>query len=199
MYCDLWLQYIKVRKLFKGRNYSRAETIRGNTVTCEFHDPVGNLNWSNGPTIVYVRVFPNWNRPDKRRTKRDFAYYIIQAIDKNLYSHALLLPFWKKKIKRGTPFEDQLAETGTGKKSTVLASGWTHQTNVLQYLNPSKIWILVLAFKTGLFLSLSQIIKYLSILMYLNTLTQQICSLYYCFENMDCFETLKRVKKMECK
>ena len=32
MYCDLWLQYIKVRKLFKGGNYSRAETIRGNTV-----------------------------------------------------------------------------------------------------------------------------------------------------------------------
>ena len=32
MYCDLWLQYIKVRKLFKGGNYSREETIRGNTV-----------------------------------------------------------------------------------------------------------------------------------------------------------------------
>ena len=33
MYCDLCLQYIKVRKLFKGGNYSRAETIRGNTVS----------------------------------------------------------------------------------------------------------------------------------------------------------------------
>ena len=32
MYCDLWWQYIQVRKLFKGGNYSRAETIRGNTV-----------------------------------------------------------------------------------------------------------------------------------------------------------------------
>ena len=32
MYCDLWLQCIQVRKLFKGGNYSRAETIRGNTV-----------------------------------------------------------------------------------------------------------------------------------------------------------------------
>ena len=32
MYCDLWLQYIQVRKLFKGGNYSRAETIPGNTV-----------------------------------------------------------------------------------------------------------------------------------------------------------------------
>ena len=32
MYCDLWLQYIQVRKLSKGGNYLRAETIRGNTV-----------------------------------------------------------------------------------------------------------------------------------------------------------------------
>ena len=32
MYCDLWLQHIQVRKLFKGGNYSKAETIRGNTV-----------------------------------------------------------------------------------------------------------------------------------------------------------------------
>ena len=36
MYCDLWLQYIQVRKLFKGGNYSRAETIRGNTVLSYF-------------------------------------------------------------------------------------------------------------------------------------------------------------------
>ena len=32
MYFDLWLQYIQVRKLFKGGNYSRAETMHGNTV-----------------------------------------------------------------------------------------------------------------------------------------------------------------------
>ena len=32
MYCDLWWQYIQVRKSFKGGNYSRAEIIRGNTV-----------------------------------------------------------------------------------------------------------------------------------------------------------------------
>ena len=32
MYCDLWSHYIQVQKLFKGGNYSRAETIRGNTV-----------------------------------------------------------------------------------------------------------------------------------------------------------------------
>ena len=36
MYSDLWLQYIKVRQLFKGGNYSRAETIRGNTVCIIF-------------------------------------------------------------------------------------------------------------------------------------------------------------------
>ena len=29
---DLWLQYIKVQKLFKGANYSRAITILGNKV-----------------------------------------------------------------------------------------------------------------------------------------------------------------------
>ena len=33
MYCDLWSQYIQVRKLFKGGNYSRAETIHGNTAS----------------------------------------------------------------------------------------------------------------------------------------------------------------------
>ena len=32
MYCDLSSQYIQVRKLFKGGNYSRVETIRGNTI-----------------------------------------------------------------------------------------------------------------------------------------------------------------------
>ena len=33
MYCDHWSQYIQVRKLFKGGNYSRAETIRENTAS----------------------------------------------------------------------------------------------------------------------------------------------------------------------
>ena len=41
MYCDLWLQYIKVPKLFKGGNYSRAETIWGNTV-CQIEHKVMN-------------------------------------------------------------------------------------------------------------------------------------------------------------
>ena len=31
--------YIKVRKLFKGGNYSRAETIRGNTVLTNSYGP----------------------------------------------------------------------------------------------------------------------------------------------------------------
>ena len=39
MYDDLWSQYIKVQKLFKGENYSRAETIPGNTV-CPFLDKI---------------------------------------------------------------------------------------------------------------------------------------------------------------
>ena len=36
MYCDLCSQYIQVWKLFKGGNYSRAETIRGNKVCTKF-------------------------------------------------------------------------------------------------------------------------------------------------------------------
>ena len=36
---DLWWQYIKVRQLFKGGNYSRAESIHGNTVIFfRFHE-----------------------------------------------------------------------------------------------------------------------------------------------------------------
>ena len=38
--CGLCSQYIQVRKLFKGGNYSRAETIRGNTVCY-----LNFLNW----------------------------------------------------------------------------------------------------------------------------------------------------------
>ena len=36
MYCDLWSQYIQLRKLFKEGNYSRAETICGYTVCILF-------------------------------------------------------------------------------------------------------------------------------------------------------------------
>ena len=32
MYCDFWLQCIKVQKLFKEGNYSRAKTICGNSL-----------------------------------------------------------------------------------------------------------------------------------------------------------------------
>jgi hypothetical protein len=32
MYCDLWSEYIKVQKLFKGGNNSRVESS-GNTVS----------------------------------------------------------------------------------------------------------------------------------------------------------------------
>ncbi len=35
MYCDLWPQYIQVRKLFKGGNYSRKYGIRNYTQILE--------------------------------------------------------------------------------------------------------------------------------------------------------------------
>ena len=41
--CDLWSQYIQVRKLFKGENYSRVETIRKNKVTPLFGDGHGYM------------------------------------------------------------------------------------------------------------------------------------------------------------
>ena len=45
MYCDLWSQYIQVRKLFKGGNYSRAETIRGNTISIFLYLKLKLPNW----------------------------------------------------------------------------------------------------------------------------------------------------------
>ena len=45
MYCDLCSQYIKVRKLFKGGNYSRAGTILGNTVIGQLNLAI-NFTWS---------------------------------------------------------------------------------------------------------------------------------------------------------
>ena len=44
MYCDLSLQYIQVRKLFKGGNYSRAEAIHGNTVFTD-HGTTGDISY----------------------------------------------------------------------------------------------------------------------------------------------------------
>ena len=56
MYCDLWSQYIQVRKLFKGGNYSRAETICGNTVLY-FKPPKGHfLIYFHRAKMVFPRI-----------------------------------------------------------------------------------------------------------------------------------------------
>ena len=47
MYCDLLSQYINVRKLFKGGNYSRGETILGNTVCSSVQRYRMNIAQSN--------------------------------------------------------------------------------------------------------------------------------------------------------
>ena len=63
MYCDLWSQYIQVRKLFKGGNYSREETIRGNTVISiqsvdsikAGMDSIGTANFFEVATIYLIK------------------------------------------------------------------------------------------------------------------------------------------------
>ena len=62
-------QYINVRKLFKGGNYSRAETIWRNTV-CTQHVWAWNLSWNE-------LVIPHCGLLDAR----------IRASDKNLPVH----------------------------------------------------------------------------------------------------------------
>ena len=48
MYCDLCSQYIQVRKLFKGGNYSREKTIWGNTVSqCDAIERKPFSDWMN--------------------------------------------------------------------------------------------------------------------------------------------------------
>ena len=68
MYCDLWLQYIQVRKLFKGGNYSRTESIRGNTV---------------GP-------IPNWTPTQRIRG----SYLQIQVSTRSYPGYPRLRPWW---------------------------------------------------------------------------------------------------------
>ena len=57
MYCDLCSQYIQVRKLSKGGNHSRAETIRGNTVPffLQNHDHV-LFKCPNAPSWGPIRI-----------------------------------------------------------------------------------------------------------------------------------------------
>jgi hypothetical protein len=58
MYYDLWSQYIQVRKLFKGGNYSRAETICGNTVNKKFLTmaTIGNVVMISSTIFTFVSV-----------------------------------------------------------------------------------------------------------------------------------------------
>ena len=49
-----WSQYINVRKLFKGGNYSKAETIWGNTVTTKWYQ--GSYSDLDGPKL---KIWPS--------------------------------------------------------------------------------------------------------------------------------------------
>ena len=61
MYCDLWWQYIKVQKLFKGGNYSRAENIGGNTLFQNMsHSSDGDAELKLGLTCT----LPCWSSKD---------------------------------------------------------------------------------------------------------------------------------------
>ena len=59
MYCDLWQQYIQVRKLFKRGNYSRAETIRGNTVNIFKMNLQVNLEL-RPKNLIYINLALPW-------------------------------------------------------------------------------------------------------------------------------------------
>ena len=74
MYCDLWLQYIQVQKLCKGGNYSRATTIRGNTV-------IAFVLWCTFKALFFCMIalctfdfFPS-----------NFIWYLYQSL--HAYSH----------------------------------------------------------------------------------------------------------------
>ena len=84
MYCDLWLQYIQVRKLFKGGNYSRAETICRNTVLKkQVHKNVPLERISPHSEEIQVQVYCvgaklNWlTRLHKHKMR--FAKFLVQC------------------------------------------------------------------------------------------------------------------------
>ena len=61
MHRDLWWQYIKVQKLIKGGNYSRAEYIGGNTVFQNMsHSSDGDAELKLGLTCT----LPCWSSKD---------------------------------------------------------------------------------------------------------------------------------------
>ena len=84
MYCELWLQYIQVRKLFKGGNYSRAETICRNTVLKkQVHKNVPLERISPHSEEIQVQVYCvgaklNWlTRLHKHKMR--FAKFLVQC------------------------------------------------------------------------------------------------------------------------
>ena len=80
MYCDLWSQYINVRKLFEGGNYSRAETIWGNTVPkdiflpkiSKYETPLTSFHCS-GKNIVYLSQ-------SHKKTPQSFLYLLSMCL-----------------------------------------------------------------------------------------------------------------------
>ena len=78
MDCDLCSQYIQVRKLFKGGNYSRAKTIRGNTVCPLLQTPFflpsqRNFPISFKPKVAIAEFF--WKMQKKN------TWYSILRVD----------------------------------------------------------------------------------------------------------------------
>ena len=61
MYYDLWSQYIKVLKLFKGGNYSRAETIHGNMVFTKIRFSLGLSKHSHFISMYVLRIRETYN------------------------------------------------------------------------------------------------------------------------------------------
>ena len=84
MYCDLWTQYIQVRKLFKGGNYSRAETIQGQKLFAEIRyvkDLEQNTYSRSKVKAKGQRKGPNKCRPlDDFRIESHFSVLNINQI-----------------------------------------------------------------------------------------------------------------------
>ena len=68
MYCDLWSEYIKVRKLFKGGNYSRKYGMLKKVVWSDFlQNPYFScgfeiLNWTHCGILLHLKQRQN-HRP----------------------------------------------------------------------------------------------------------------------------------------
>ena len=96
-FCSVRSQYINVKKLFKGGNYSRAETIWGNTVI--FFDPLSIF------TLFFSAVRPPlWllQQQPTRICDKTFSgtwkCHQIQVLVKYLHSHPLPLIHIKLRV-----------------------------------------------------------------------------------------------------